>query len=97
MQQTPVCAEIFSVRKGFQSVKILLQLCPKASLNTCRIGGPLSNLEMAIKSVVYWRVTDEHDQLECEHRQLRIKYFELKQQHDELADKMRYFTKVRPL
>jgi len=39
-------------------------------------------------------MTDQHDQLECEHRELRIKYFELKQQHDELADKMKYFTKV---
>jgi len=39
-------------------------------------------------------LTDQHDQLEREHRELRIKYFELKQQYDELVDKMRYFTKV---
>jgi len=39
-------------------------------------------------------LTDQHGQLETEHRELRIKFFELKQQHDELVDKMRYFTKV---
>jgi len=46
---------------------------------------------------IVWKcccLTDQHDQLECEHRELRIKYFELKQQYDELTDKMRYFTKV---
>ena len=40
-------------------------------------------------------MTDQHDQLECEHRELRVKYYELKQQHDELADKLRYFSKVQ--
>jgi len=38
---------------------------------------------------------DSHDQLEEENRELRSKYYELKNQHDQLVDRMKYFTKVR--
>ena len=39
-------------------------------------------------------LAEEAEKLEEEHRELRIKYFELKQEHDELTDKMKFFTKV---
>ena len=37
---------------------------------------------------------DRHDLLEEEHRELRTKYYALKNEHDELMDKMKYFSKV---
>ncbi|KAK2146667.1 hypothetical protein LSH36_590g01020 [Paralvinella palmiformis] len=36
---------------------------------------------------------DAHETLEEEHRELRINYFQLKQDYDELRDKMKFFTK----
>ena len=42
-------------------------------------------------------VVEEAEKLEDEHRELKIKYFELKQEHDELTDKMKFFTKVKHL
>ena len=38
---------------------------------------------------------DAHEKLQDEHKELRIKYFQLKQEADDLRDKMRFFTKVR--
>lgn len=37
---------------------------------------------------------DKHEVLETEHQQMRIKFFEMKQKHDDLMDKMSFFTKV---
>ena len=39
--------------------------------------------------------TDAHEKLQDEHKELRIKYFQLKQEADDLRDKMRFFTKVQ--
>lgn len=38
--------------------------------------------------------TDGRDKTENEHRDLRKKYYELKKQHDELTERMKYFSKV---
>ena len=38
--------------------------------------------------------TDAHEKLQEEHKELRIKHLQLKQEADDLRDKMRFFTKV---
>lgn len=39
-------------------------------------------------------VVEMHEKLEEEHRDLRIKFFEMKQKHDDIMDKMSFFSQV---
>jgi predicted nuclease with TOPRIM domain len=52
-------------------------------------------MEIWVQYFYVWSVLDSHDQLEEEHRELRQKFYELKIQHDDLREKMKYFTQVR--
>jgi chromosome segregation ATPase len=43
----------------------------------------------------YANIRDAHEKLEQEHRELQITHFTMKEQYDDLNEKLKFFTKVR--
>ena len=44
--------------------------------------------------LMYFSLSDVHDQLHNDHREMKIQYYQLKQENDELKEKMSFFTQV---
>ena len=39
-------------------------------------------------------IAEEHEKLEEEHKELRMQFYQLKSENDDLKDKMNFFSKV---